>query len=214
MASLVNHFSFSPVFVFLLYQFVFVNALPACPVVRNFASLEDCIRAYWFIGYIGLRLRNVQPLIQKIMHFVVSHNPVWYIFQRRNLIKKQFKHFLLQNCIVSLSVYYHNSCFSLSSTENSGEIVVMRWAPTPLEYLYQCPWFSVLVGGGGTGGREPGRTGGGRGTGDGRRKGGKRDLKKAKFSKSKLSLFVDAYHPVKETTPTTFLDFHLTFSEV
>ena len=28
----------------------------------------------------------------------------------------------------------------------------------------------------GTGGREPGRTGGGRGTGDGRRKGGKRDL--------------------------------------
>ena len=39
-------------------------------------------------------------------------------------------------------------------------------------------------------------------------------LKKAKFSKSKLSLFVDAYHPVKETTPTTFFDFHLTFSEV
>ena len=176
MASLVNHFSFSPVFVFLLYQFVFVNALPACPVVRNFASLEDCIRAYWFIGYISLRLRNVQPLIEKIMHFVASHNPVWYIFQRRNLIKKQFKHFLLHNCIVSLSVYYHNSCFSLSSTENSGEIVVMRWAPTPLEYLYQCPWFSVLVGGGGTGGREPGRTGGGRGTGDGRRKGGKLDL--------------------------------------
>ena len=31
-------------------------------------------------------------------------------------------------------------------------------------------------GGGGTGGREPGRTGGGRGTGDGRRKGGRRDL--------------------------------------
>ena len=76
MATLVNHISFSPVFVFLLYQFVFVNALPACPVVRNFASLEDCIRAYWFIGYIGLRLGNVQPLIQKIMHFVASHNPV------------------------------------------------------------------------------------------------------------------------------------------
>ena len=52
MASLVNHFSFSPtVFVFLLYQFVFVYALPACPVVSNFASLEDCIRSYWFIGY-------------------------------------------------------------------------------------------------------------------------------------------------------------------
>ena len=52
MASLVNHFSFSPtVFVFLLYQFVVVNALPSCPVVSNFASLEDCIRSYWFIGY-------------------------------------------------------------------------------------------------------------------------------------------------------------------
>ena len=33
----------------------------------------------------------------------------------------------------------------------------------------------VDLGGGGTGGREPGRTGGGRGTGDGRRKGGKRE---------------------------------------
>ena len=52
MASLVNHFSFPPtVFVFLLCQFVFVNAFPACPVVSNFASLEDCIRSYWFIGY-------------------------------------------------------------------------------------------------------------------------------------------------------------------
>ena len=26
--------------------------------------------------------------------------------------------------------------------------------------------------------------------------------------KGKLSLFVTAYHPVKETNPTTFLDFH------
>ena len=52
MASLVNHFSFPPtVLVFLLYQFVLVNALPACLVVSNFASLEDCIRSYWFIGY-------------------------------------------------------------------------------------------------------------------------------------------------------------------
>ena len=52
MASLVNHFPFPPtVFVFLLYQLVFVNAIPACPVVSNFASLEDCIRSYWFIGY-------------------------------------------------------------------------------------------------------------------------------------------------------------------
>ena len=52
MASLVNHFSFPPtVFVFLLCQFVFINAFPACPVVSNFASLEDCIRSYWFIDY-------------------------------------------------------------------------------------------------------------------------------------------------------------------
>ena len=33
------------------------------------------------------------------------------------------------------------------------------------------------------------------------------------FQKGKLLLFVTAYHPVKETNPTTFLDFHLTFSE-
>ena len=187
MASLVNHFSFSPVFVFLLYQFVVVNALPACPVLRNFASLEDYIRAYWFIGYIGLRLRNVQPLIEKIMHFVASHNPVWYIFQRRNLIKKQFKHFLLHNCIVSLSVYYHNSCFSLSSTENSGEIVVMRWAPTPLEYLYQSPWFSVLVGGVGGGGKHGGGSTGEQGMGGVREtwevRAGSRILKKRNFQK-------------------------------
>ena len=31
--------------------------------------------------------------------------------------------------------------------------------------------------------------------------------------KGKLSLIVTAHHPVKETNPTTFLDFHLTFSE-
>ena len=31
--------------------------------------------------------------------------------------------------------------------------------------------------------------------------------------KCKLSLIVTAHHPVKETNPTTFLDFHLTFSE-
>ena len=33
------------------------------------------------------------------------------------------------------------------------------------------------------------------------------------FQKGKLLLFVTAYHPVKETDPTTFLDFHSTFSE-
>ena len=31
--------------------------------------------------------------------------------------------------------------------------------------------------------------------------------------KGKLSLIVTAHHPVKETNSTTFLDFHLTFSE-
>ena len=31
--------------------------------------------------------------------------------------------------------------------------------------------------------------------------------------KGKLSSIVTAHHPVKETNPTTFLDFHLTFSE-
>ena len=44
--------SFSPtVFAFLFYQFVFINDLPACPVVSNFVPLENCIRSYWFIGY-------------------------------------------------------------------------------------------------------------------------------------------------------------------
>ena len=33
------------------------------------------------------------------------------------------------------------------------------------------------------------------------------------IQKGKLSLFVTAHHPVKETNPTTLLDFHLTFSE-
>ena len=46
----------------------------------------------------------------------------------------------------------------------------MRWAPTPLEYLYH-PGISVIFRLGWWG-----RQGGGRGTGDGRRKGGKLDL--------------------------------------
>ena len=76
---------------------------------------------------------------------------------------------------------------------------------------------------------------GGTGTGDGRGKGRKRDLYdggkleknsktlaspadilrrvsrclRGRLQKGKLSLFVTAYHPVKETNPTTFLDFHL-----
>ena len=67
------------------------------------------------------------------------------------------------------------------------------------------------------GGREPGRTGGGRGTGDGRRKGGKRDLydggKRERNSKRQAFVICYCLQPVKETNPTTFLDFHLTFSE-
>ena len=33
------------------------------------------------------------------------------------------------------------------------------------------------------------------------------------IQKGKLSLIVTAYHPVKETKPKTFLQFHLTFFE-
>ena len=62
---------------------------------------------------------------------------------------------------------------------------------------------------GGTGGREPGKTGVGRA----RETGEKRAGRGREIQKGKLSLFVTAYHPVQETNPTTFLDFHLTFSE-
>ena len=66
-------------------------------------------------------------------------------------------------------------------------------------------------------GREPRKTGGRRvqesgeervGSGISTMAGSRRELQKGK-----LSLLVTAYHPVKETNPTTFLDFHLTFSE-
>ena len=64
---------------------------------------------------------------------------------------------------------------------------------------------------------EPGRTGGGRGTANGRRKGGKQDPCDSgeRERNSKRQAFVICYclHPVKETNPKTFLDFHLTFSE-
>ena len=74
-----------------------------------------------------------------------------------------------------------------------------------------------LVRGGGAGGRESGRTGGGRGTGDERRKGGRWDLydggKRERNSKSQAFFICYCLLPVKETNPTTFLDFHLTFSE-
>ena len=77
----------------------------------------------------------------------------------------------------------------------------------------------VCGGGGGAGGREPGRTGDGRGTGGGggRRKGGRRDLydggKREINSKRQAFAICDCLLPVKETNPRTFLDFHLTFSE-
>ena len=60
---------------------------------------------------------------------------------------------------------FHYQCIiiivvSLSSSENSGEIVVMRSAPTPLEYLYHPgnlrDFLSWL---GGTGGGSPGEQG-------------------------------------------------------
>ena len=52
MASLVNYFmNFAAVFLFLCHRLASVNALPICPFLCNFASLEDCIRSYWFIGY-------------------------------------------------------------------------------------------------------------------------------------------------------------------
>ena len=69
----------------------------------------------------------------------------------------------------------------------------------------------------GTGGREPGRTGGGRGTGDGRRKAGRRDLyddgKRERNSNRQAFAIYYCLLPAKETNPSTFLDFHLTFSE-
>ena len=62
-----------------------------------------------------------------------------------------------------------------------------------------------------------GGQGGGRDTGDGRRKGGRRDLydggKRERNSKSQAFFICYCLLPVKETKPTTFLDFHLTFSE-
>ena len=78
---------------------------------------------------------------------------------------------------------------------------------------------TVTCGGGGGGGeREPGRTGGGGGTGDGRKKGGKQDLydggKRDRNLKRQAFNICYCLHLVKEMNPTTFLDFHLTFSEV
>ena len=61
----------------------------------------------------------------------------------------------------------------------------------------------------GTGGESPGEQGAGgvRETGEERTGSGR------EIQKGKLSLIVTAHHPVKEANPTTFLDFHVTFSE-
>ena len=63
--------------------------------------------------------------------------------------------------------------------------------------------------GGGQGGGSPGEQGAGgvRETGEERAGSGR------EIPKGKLSLIVTAHHPVKETNPTKFLDFHLTFSK-
>ena len=67
---------------------------------------------------------------------------------------------------------------------------------------------SITCGGGQEGGSpEEQGAGGVRETGEERAGSGR------EIPKGKLSLIVTAYHPVKETNPTTFLDFHLTFSE-
>ena len=76
--------------------------------------------------------------------------------------------------------------------------------------------FNITVGGGrGAGTRKiRGREGYGRREKKGREAGsGKREAGSGReFQKGKLSIFVTAYHPVKETNLTTFFDFHLTFS--
>ena len=65
-------------------------------------------------------------------------------------------------------------------------------------------------------GWDPGKTGG-RVWETGEERAGSRISKMVgsggEIQKGKLSLFITGYHPVKETNPTTFLDFHLTFSE-
>ena len=65
-----------------------------------------------------------------------------------------------------------------------------------------------MGGGGGTGGREAGRTGGGRGTGDKKEKGREEGSLRWREAGEKFK------RAVKETNPTTFLDFHLTFSKI
>ena len=70
----------------------------------------------------------------------------------------------------------------------------------------------------GSGGWDPRRTGSGRSMGDRRRKGGRWDLydggKWERNSKRQAFAICYCLLPVKETNPRTFLDFHLTCSEL
>ena len=81
---------------------------------------------------------------------------------------------------------------------NKNEIEICKFEMY-LEYffVYALTW-------GGTGGREPGRTGGGRGTGGGRRKGGRRDLydggKRERNSKSQ-AVFLLLLTPSQRNEP-------------
>ena len=76
---------------------------------------------------------------------------------------------------------------------------------------------NALKSGEGQGRWEPGKTGVGRARETGEKRAERGISKMAgsgrEIQKGKLSLFVTAYHPVQKTNPTTFLDFHLTFSE-
>ena len=78
-------------------------------------------------------------------------------------------------------------------------------------------WNQQQRSGGGQGGGSPGEQGAGgvRETGEERAGSGISMMAGSgrEIPKGKLSLIVTAHHPVKETNSTTFLDFHLTFSE-
>ena len=63
------------------------------------------------------------------------------------------------------------------------------------------------MGGGGQGGGSLGE----QGAGGVREMVEERAESRREIQRGKLLLFDTAYHPAKETNPTTFLDFHLTF---
>ena len=81
-----------------------------------------------------------------------------------------------------------------------------------LNYFLSVLQLAALPGGGGQGGGSPGEQGAGgvRETGEERAGSGISMMARSgrEIPKGKLSLIVIAHHPVKETNPTTFLDFH------